>query len=90
MAKRRILDYGGVHAQTGKPGSEDQRDKNSYRCNDCNSLQYATIQQATRSALLHCVHCGGSLEETESSRQRRLEREKRIFEKQDSAQVKTM
>jgi len=46
----------------------------SFRCIDCEKAQFLSLQEAVRDAVLHCIFCGGSLDETKESRERHLRR----------------
>ncbi len=46
----------------------------SMRCLDCGALRFVLIHELERATAPRCLRCGGTLEETDVSRKRRIER----------------
>lgn len=66
-----ISDFGGANAGDGRIQKLRKETCRSFTCSHCGKLQYATHRQVNRAARVHCLFCGGPLEETESSFKRR-------------------
>lgn len=74
MSERRyITDFGGDHYGRPKMVPLTRNNIRSFRCSECNTLNYFTLSEVTRAALRHCLRCGGTLEETRASYCRHVE-----------------
>jgi|GEM_PF-1788757 hypothetical protein len=76
-------DYGG--GSYGRPHAVrvSKEKLRSFKCLECEKTSLMSLVQATRVAVNRCFKCGGSVEETKTSKKRTLNREAIVKERRD-------
>jgi len=69
-----IIDFGGDSYEHPRRIRRSKDNMRSFRCMECNSTHFHTLLEASRSAAIRCLSCGGPVEETEESKKRHLNR----------------
>ncbi len=70
-------DYGGHHyGKRGrhKTGLDNRR---SFRCLSCRKMRYVLLSELARAANVHCLECGGALEETAADQKKNYSKSKK-------------
>ena len=75
-----VSDYGGMAHNRGEPYVTERTKANtlSFRCRDCKTLRFVTRRELNRAARPRCLRCGGPLEETKETHDRRLDQQQAL------------
>jgi hypothetical protein len=74
MGKPVISDHGGSSYPQRRRFKLDKARTLSFRCRDCKVVRFVLPHELNRAAQPRCLACGGTLEETEASHKRHIER----------------
>jgi ribosomal protein L34E len=66
-------DFGGSNYRRPRKRTFDPHRDVTLRCLDCDRLQYVLLAELHRAARPRCIACGGPLDETEATRERRAD-----------------